>query len=118
MDNHWPCLSVRLRPGCRGFMRLNGRENNNREGEYNSESEGSIRTLSPREKDYSTVRRIATEAGIEGPGSGRHGEAGPTSLTRETDEGTRMTHGEKLPRIGAKLSYLEREKPKWYHRDE
>lgn len=29
-----------------------------------------------------------------------------------------MTHGEKLPRIDAKLSYIEREKPKWYKRDE
>ncbi len=29
-----------------------------------------------------------------------------------------MTHGEKLPRIDSKLSYLEKEKPKWYARDE
>ena len=29
-----------------------------------------------------------------------------------------MTHGEKLPRIDAKLSYIEAEKKKWYARDE
>ncbi len=29
-----------------------------------------------------------------------------------------MSHGEKLPRINAKLSYVERERPKWYRRDE
>jgi hypothetical protein len=29
-----------------------------------------------------------------------------------------MTHGEKLPRIDAKLGYIEKEKPKWYQRDE
>lgn len=29
-----------------------------------------------------------------------------------------MSHGEKLPRIDAKLSYIEREKPKWYGGDE
>jgi hypothetical protein len=29
-----------------------------------------------------------------------------------------MTHGQTLPRINAKLSYVEAEKPKWYRRDE
>jgi hypothetical protein len=29
-----------------------------------------------------------------------------------------MTHGEKLSRIGAKLGYVEKEKPKWYQHDE
>lgn len=29
-----------------------------------------------------------------------------------------MTHGQTLPRIDSKLSYIEAEKPKWYKRDE
>lgn len=29
-----------------------------------------------------------------------------------------MSHGQTLPRIDAKLSYVEREKPKWYQGDE